>query len=153
MDDFKVQGLDEFKEQLNLITETLPYEKFNELYKIGLMVEREIKLVTPYDTGRLRASITTAMESPDSVKVGTNVDYAPHVNYGFTMKQRFLPAKYLNTPKGRKYLGDGNKKGIMLKAQQIKGTHFMEKGMQKAEPEVIKELENWIQSMLGKLGV
>lgn len=145
---FEVEGLNEFKEQLLAITEAIPYEKQKEVYKVGLMTEREIKLSTPVDTGRLRSSITTQLTGVDSVKVGTNVDYAVHVNYGYNTKRRFLPAKYLDTPNGRKYLKNGNKKGIMLKAQNIPGKHFMEKGMQKAEPVILDELRRWIQEML-----
>lgn len=153
MSNFDVEGLDQFKNALQLLTETIPYEKMNEVYKIGLMAEREIKKFVPVDTGRLRASITTKLLSGDAVQVGTNVEYATYVNYGYTSKRRFLPAKYLDTPKGRKYLGKNNKSGIMLKAKTIKGKHFMEKGMQVATPNIHAELDNWVQTMLAKVGV
>ena len=63
--------------------------------KAGYEVEREAKKICPVDTGRLRASITTIVEeNPDitRVKVGTNIKYAPYVEFGtrFMRAQPFL---------------------------------------------------------------
>ena len=46
----------------------------------GLVVETKAKELCPVDTGRLRASITSKVEG-SSAFVGTNVDYAPYVEY------------------------------------------------------------------------
>ena len=71
-------------------------------YEVGLVVEGQAKLLAPYDTGRLRGSITTASkekqsapEAPAStsdaisppaddqeVLVGTAVDYGPYQEFG-----------------------------------------------------------------------
>ncbi len=61
----------------------------------GLFFEREAKVHAPFDTGRLKSSIG---HGPDGVwdegaakglgwwvDVGTNVEYAPYMEYGFTM--------------------------------------------------------------------
>ncbi|MBO1680171.1 HK97-gp10 family putative phage morphogenesis protein [Bittarella massiliensis (ex Durand et al. 2017)] len=48
-------------------------------------MERHAKLRCPVDTGRLRNSVTTAVETEDdtaTVYVGSNVEYAPHVELG-----------------------------------------------------------------------
>ncbi len=45
-------------------------------------LERRAKRKAPVDTGRLRSSITTAQESPESWLVGTNVRYAPDQEFG-----------------------------------------------------------------------
>ncbi len=53
--------------------------------KITLFLDREVKMATPVDTGRLRSSITSKVEStPLAVwgSVGTNVNYATFVEYG-----------------------------------------------------------------------
>lgn len=55
----------------------------------GLIVERSAKRNTPVDTGRLRASITTRLGN-NYVEVGTNVKYAPYVEFG-TSKQSAQP--------------------------------------------------------------
>lgn len=59
------------------------------LTQIGLMMERYAKDICPVDTGRLRASITTDHDDT-SVIVGTNVEYAPYVEFG-TSRQRAQP--------------------------------------------------------------
>jgi len=55
------------------------------LRSIGFQIEREAKDRAPVDTGRLRASITTDLiekRGIPMVKVGTNVEYAPYVEFG-----------------------------------------------------------------------
>jgi HK97 gp10 family phage protein len=53
------------------------------MQKVGWMVEAEAKRLCPVDTGRLRASITNQVNPIDSsVIIGTNVKYAPYVEYG-----------------------------------------------------------------------
>lgn len=59
------------------------------LEKVGLFVEGRAKLLTPVDTGRLRDSIDHKVKDK-SVIVGTNVEYASHVEYG-TSKQEAQP--------------------------------------------------------------
>lgn len=51
--------------------------------KIGLMAERYAKKLCPFDTGRLRNSITYAVDGgEEAVYIGTNVEYAPYVELG-----------------------------------------------------------------------
>lgn len=53
------------------------------LEEIGLAAERFAKRETPVDTGRLRNSITHALDAgTGSVYIGTNVEYAPYVEFG-----------------------------------------------------------------------
>lgn len=51
------------------------------LTKSVLLLEGEVKRQTPVDTGRLRASITHQVQ-PFRAWVGTNVKYAPFVEFG-----------------------------------------------------------------------
>lgn len=56
-----------------------------DLARRAIRVERQAKHLCPVDTGRLRASITWAMESDARgllAIVGTNVVYAPFVEFG-----------------------------------------------------------------------
>lgn len=58
------------------------------LEAIGLTAEGYAKDECPVDTGRLRNSITHAVEG-DAVYIGTNVEYAPYVELGTSrMKAR-----------------------------------------------------------------
>lgn len=56
---------------------------------IGLTAEKYAKLIVPVRTHRLKDSITHEVEDK-SVFIGTNVEYAPHVEYG-TIKQEAQP--------------------------------------------------------------
>lgn len=51
------------------------------LMKACLLVENEAKRKCPVDSGQLRASITHEIDGNTGV-VGTNVEYAPYVEYG-----------------------------------------------------------------------
>lgn len=56
-----------------------------DLLKAAIRVERMAKRLCPVDTGRLRASITHALESDAQgvlAIVGTDVHYAPYVEFG-----------------------------------------------------------------------
>ena len=56
----------------------------------ALAVEAEAKRLCPVRTGRLRASITTEKIDTAAYAVGTNVEYAPYVEFG-TRKMRAKP--------------------------------------------------------------
>ncbi len=49
--------------------------------RVTQFLDREIKMATPVQTGRLRASITSEIYA-DFGRVGTNVFYAPFVEFG-----------------------------------------------------------------------
>lgn len=53
----------------------------NGLEAIGLTAEGYAKDNTPIDTGRLRNSMSHAVEE-DTVYIGTNVEYAPYIEFG-----------------------------------------------------------------------
>ena len=63
-----------------------------DLLTCTIKVEGDAKKGTPVLTGRLRSSITHEVKDLTG-KVGTNVDYAPHVEYG-TTKMRPQPYLY-----------------------------------------------------------
>ena len=49
----------------------------------GIVAEGYAKLNCPVDTGRLRSSITHERDDEEGqVQIGTNVEYAPYVEYG-----------------------------------------------------------------------
>ena len=54
---------------------------FRGVIECGLAIEAQARALAPFDTGRLRDSINTAV-GRDEVIVGTNVEYAPYVEYG-----------------------------------------------------------------------
>lgn len=53
------------------------------LEMMGLQCENYTKLLCPVDTGRLRNSYTHDVRTgEEAVYIGTNVEYAPYVEYG-----------------------------------------------------------------------
>jgi len=69
----------------NKITDEGRQKIKKELKKKGLKVVRESKRQAPVDTGRLRSSITLQVINTNTlpkVVVGTNVEYAPYVEFG-----------------------------------------------------------------------
>lgn len=61
------------------------------LEKIGLLAEGYAIKKCPVDTGHLRGSITHEVDfDNDAVYIGTNVEYAPHVELG-TSRQKAQP--------------------------------------------------------------
>jgi len=68
------------------MTYQIPQDKKEEiqekLLQIGLEIEGAAKRKCPVDTGRLRASINTKQQKGNTIQVGTNVEYAPYVEYG-----------------------------------------------------------------------
>jgi HK97 gp10 family phage protein len=63
----------------------------DKLILVGEFVEGDAKLRCPVDTGNLRNSINYKVDEEElSVKIGTNVDYAPYVELG-TSKQKAQP--------------------------------------------------------------
>jgi HK97 gp10 family phage protein len=72
------------------------------LPQAGLIVEGQAKLNAPVDSGNLRSSITTEVKD-EEVIVGTNVEYAPYVEYG-TKRMRAQPYLRPALDKNRKDL-------------------------------------------------
>ena len=70
----------------------VPLKKF--LTKAAITVEGRAKLKSPVDTGRLRSSITHKIEKERAL-VGSNVFYAPYVEFG--TRPHFPPVGALAT--------------------------------------------------------
>lgn len=80
----------------------------------ALLVEGDAKLRAPVDTGNLRSSINHQVDG-DRATVGTNVEYAPHVEYGTSRQsaQPYLePALRDNKDKISKIIRDAIRQGV-----------------------------------------
>ena len=82
--DIEIEGLEALQSKLKG-DELLGQPVKDLLSTAALSLEREAKILSPVDTGRLRSSITHSI-SPERIptwaKVGTNVEYAEYVEYG-----------------------------------------------------------------------
>ena len=74
------------------------------LTMIGQQAEGYAKLMCPVDTGRLRNSITNAIDTEENaVYIGTNVEYAPYVELGTSRRSRHPYLKPAASEHGDEY--------------------------------------------------
>lgn len=80
----ELQALDELRKKLKSSTAATPARRF--LHRVGDDVMHEAKPLAPWNVGTLRRSIDKEVSSetpvPTWVKIGTNVEYAPFVEFG-----------------------------------------------------------------------
>lgn len=80
----KVLGARTLVRKLKTFPERAKKLKFA-IQRAALFIAGEAKKLTPVDTGRLRASITAKTEREGKWivgRIGTNVQYAPHIEFG-----------------------------------------------------------------------
>ena len=70
-----------YKDNTDEVLSALKRAKKRGLETIGLVAEGHAKKITPVDTGRLRNSISHAVEG-DAAYIGTSTSYAPFVELG-----------------------------------------------------------------------
>lgn len=70
-----------FIDRSSEVLRELAVRKTQALEAIGMRAETHAKALTPVDTGNLRNSMAHAV-SVDAVYIGSNVEYAPYVEYG-----------------------------------------------------------------------
>lgn len=73
-----ILNLDRFISKLDRLQKQ---EYIDTLEKACFLVENKAKIKAPVDTGQLRASITHEIDGETGI-VGTNVEYAPYVEFG-----------------------------------------------------------------------
>lgn len=78
----KVEGLNKLLKKLDGLGGSIPQSMQKAMLRGGAVFEAGAKEHCPVDTGQLRESIHTEAQSENTVTVGTNVQYAPYVEYG-----------------------------------------------------------------------
>lgn len=80
----------------------LQSKKAAALEAIGARAETHAKALTPVDTGNLRNSMSHAV-SGDAAYIGSNVEYAPYVEYGTSRTKAHHMIKKAATEHGEEY--------------------------------------------------
>ena len=145
--DFTVEGWDKYAEHFAQVVDKWDDKLKILLQRIGLIMEREISPLIPVDTSNLVSKFSIEIGG-DYVVYGTNVEYAIYVDEGHVQHKRFLPIKYLSVGGRAKYIKGKNQKGIMLKEKYVKGAHFIDKGMEKANPRIDRLCESFIEQVM-----
>lgn len=116
-----VEGQKEIAARLKKIGQTATNDIEQALVNSALFVERDAKIKVPVDTGRLRSSLSHKAEdfgtNDPAVTVGTNVEYAKHVEFGTSRqsaKPYLYPALIENKSKILKEIAKAFKKGCGL---------------------------------------
>lgn len=91
-----------YKNNSAAVLSSLESKKAAALEAIGLRAETHAKNLTPVDTGNLRNSMAHAV-SGDSVYIGSNVEYAPYVEYGTRRNKAHHMLKKAATEHGEEY--------------------------------------------------
>lgn len=78
--EIEIKGLDRLFKKLDAATSDAVINKA--LLNLGGRIQKAAKEACPVDTGNLRERITVSSPAPDTVTVGTNVEYAAYVEYG-----------------------------------------------------------------------
>lgn len=94
--DIDFEAIKDLSRSLKSLPEVMKKELKKAVEDVILIIEGEAKQRCPVDTGRLRASINHIFKSWSEGYVGTNVEYAPTVEYGSD--------PYPIVPKNGKYL-------------------------------------------------
>ena len=71
----------DYKDNSQQILSAMEKGKHNALTAIGASAETYAKKATPVDTGRLRNSISHAVDG-EAAYIGSNIEYAPYVELG-----------------------------------------------------------------------
>ncbi|WP_336786564.1 HK97 gp10 family phage protein [Paenibacillus sp. MMO-177] len=128
------------------------------LRSAGLRALEHLDDLTPVRTGRLKGSMSMGDQdnvfklqagSRAYVFVGTAVQYAPHVNDGFTqLAGQFVPGYW----RGHTFHYDPNHSGgMVLTGKVIPGAHMFEKAMGELESDLPQILEYEFRRLYQKL--
>ena len=146
---FSIDGWDEFVKNFSEFVDKWDDKKVQLLMKMGNIYHGAVIPHVPVDTSRLVDSISVFGEGipKDYVEVGTNVEYALYVNDGHVQHKRFLPAERLSIGGKTKYLKNKDQKGIMLSERYVKGSFFMEKGLNDAKPSLERLINSFMEQI------
>ena len=126
----------------------MPTAKAQLLSEQGNKMHRQVKLLTPVDSGNLRRSWAVALGS-DEVEVSTYLEYAEYVEDGHNQKARFVPGRW----SGNRFIYDPNARtGMMLKAKWIAGRKMVEKTMHIMESELDSDVARWFNDIIANAG-
>lgn len=154
----EIKGFEEFERKMQKLLDDYPKRKLRLAKKIGYILERNVKKLTPVDYGRLRSSITSKA-TENRAEVGTNVYYAKWVEEGHVQKPHFVPGEFLQNGGNTKFSYDPDKYnpnaespdklgGIFLKRKFIKGKFMFKKGLEKSEPQIQQEIEKFMEKTM-----
>lgn len=125
----------------------------------ALRLKEHLEDLTPRRTGRLAGSykvgsgrngVKGRVGGAFNIQVGTDVEYAKHVNDGYTQKKgQFVPGRWV----GSTFRYDpGAKTGMVLTGKRIPGVHMFERAMKETRRDIAsvakREIGSWWRNLL-----
>jgi len=137
----KIEGLEELQARLRTASAQVHGELVGAMWRSVFTVERNVKMRTPVDTGRLRSSIGSNVEALGGAVtgyIGTNVEYAPHVEFG--------TGPHVIVPRRARCLHWVSKAGEHVFAMRVqhpgtKARRMFQEGLEASEDEVVRHFE------------
>lgn len=117
-------GFDKFQKRLLKLANETPEKIDNQVARMQMMVLADTKLGTPVDSGNLKRKWTVGQISNGVGEVGTNQDYAPHVEKGFI---------HANS------------------GQKVEGHHMLEKAVEQMNNRFPDEMKRFFEDLAGDL--
>lgn len=140
--------LERIREKLNQNIHIPPAQRF--IRRASQRIRAEVVTRTPVDTGNLRSRITiTESDNGLTATVGTNVHYAPHVEFG--TRPHWPPLSALQ-PWARRHGFPAGRRGAFLVARAIarrgtKARRMFQQGRDAAEPFVHLEAQELLREI------
>lgn len=134
--EFKIDGLDNFMDRLSNVDKSFEKEADKTIKKVVSFTIRDVKKNTPVakeNGGTLRRSWSQKKINKYEYIVYTNVEYAPHIEYGHRTRQ--------GTGKAKKYRPKEG--GIRF----VKGRYMLTNAIVRAEDKFINEIETLIENL------
>lgn len=120
----KTYGLDKFEKRLLKLASDTPNLINDQVAKWQMMTLADTKQGTPVDSGNLKRKWTVSKVENGKGEVGTNQDYAPHVEKGFT------------------HANGG---------QKVQGYHMLEKATEMMDNRLPSEMKSFFDKLAGDL--
>lgn len=148
---FDYSEITEWANDMNILgTEFFPQAMKAAVTELGLFFEREAKMGAPVDSGRLKNSIG---HGPDGVwaetfkkgtgywvEIGTNVEYAPYMEFGFTMSKGHVA--FIKKAGGFRY----------VHPFEFKGLHFFQKAANRTEKMLTATIQRHLDIAVARAG-
>jgi len=136
--DIKLTGSEQAIKDIAKIFEQTNASLEDIIVKGAFDIEKDAKQAVPVDTGRLRSSITYEMITKSEARIGTNVEYAPWIE--FETGRRLAP---VGATWSRRH-GKGNARVLWVSG---KARPYLYPALTKNQARINRNIENYIKSL------
>lgn len=147
----KIEGMEEMQKRLGASEGVIRRAYRGAMQTVTVYLAGDARKGTPVDTGRLRASITPRVESSgDGIRgiVGTNVKYAPYIEYG--TKAHWPPLAALSTW-ARRHGTTAYRVALGIARNGTKAHKMFEKAFTENRERVVRDFNTAVEKIVKEL--